>query len=52
MLIETGNPNYIARYAEILYTIGGLPNLQAALKYISAIIVEHDYDLRANITCL
>ena len=52
ILIEPGNPNFIARYAEILYTIGGLANYQTALKYISAIIVEHDYDLRANLTCL
>jgi hypothetical protein len=32
--------------------MGGISNLQAALKYISEIVAEHDYDLRANLICL
>ena len=47
MLLNPACPNYIIKYSELLYTIGGTENLQKAVKYLSAVIKDHDYDLRA-----
>ncbi len=40
------------KYAEILYTMGGADNLKTAMQYVSAVVCEHDYDLKANLLLL
>jgi hypothetical protein len=52
MIQSPGDPNAALKYAEILYTIGGVNKLTVAMKYACLVVKEHEYDLRANLILL